>query len=140
MSKRIFTTGLALAGVLALAACSDAPAAENDDAAAQEQSAEDGAANPKQGAEAEMPEADTSDIPEVVAEVNGEEITGIKLSILASGESNTPGAHSSGSTSGSSSSGGSSSSSSDKESAAGTISVPFVGLLSAASFMAFFML
>lgn len=82
MSKRIFTTGLALAGVLALAACSDAPAAENDDAAAQEQSAEDGAANPEQGAEAEMPEADTSDIPEVVAEVNGEEITGEDFTVL----------------------------------------------------------
>ncbi|KAH1550733.1 1 3-beta-glucanosyltransferase gel2 [Aspergillus fumigatus] len=85
-------------------------------------------------------EVKNTDIKQKIYNANGEEITGIKLSILASGESNTPGAHSSGSTSGSSSSGGSSSSSSDKESAAGTISVPFVGLLSAASFMAFFML
>jgi hypothetical protein len=88
-------------------------------------------------------EVKSTDITQKIYNANGQEITGIKLNILASGESNTPGAHSSGSTSGSSgsgSSGSSSSSGSDKKGAAGTISVPFVGLLSAASFMAFFML
>jgi hypothetical protein len=88
-------------------------------------------------------EVKSTDITQKVYNANGQEITGIKLNILASGESNTPGAHSSGSTSGSSgsgSSGSSSSSGSDNKGAAGTISVPFVGLLSAASFMAFFML
>ncbi|RHZ51371.1 1 3-beta-glucanosyltransferase gel2 [Aspergillus turcosus] len=80
-------------------------------------------------------------IAQKIYNANGQEVTGIKLNVLASGESNTPGAHTSGSTSGSSgSSGGSSSSGSGKEGAAGTISVPFVGLLSAASFMALFML
>ncbi|PKX95207.1 1,3-beta-glucanosyltransferase gel2 [Aspergillus novofumigatus IBT 16806] len=89
-------------------------------------------------------EVKSTDIKQKIYNANGQEITGIKLNILASGESNTPGAHSSGSTSGSSGSGSSGSSSSSgsdkKEGAAGTISVPFVGLLSAASFMAFFML
>ncbi|KAF7122670.1 hypothetical protein CNMCM5793_000780 [Aspergillus hiratsukae] len=80
-------------------------------------------------------------ISQKIYNANGQEVTGIKLNVLASGESNTPGAHTSGSTSGSSGSGsGSSSSGSDKEGAAGTISVPFVALLSAASFMALFML
>lgn len=85
MPKRMMTTGIALAGVLALAACSDAPAAENDDAGAQGQSAEAGPMSPEEGAageQAEMPEAETSDIPEVVAEVNGDEISGEDFTVL----------------------------------------------------------
>ncbi|NYJ16356.1 SurA N-terminal domain-containing protein [Nesterenkonia sandarakina] len=83
MSKKMMTTGFALAGVLALAACSDAPAADDGDANAQEQSAEAGAESPEAGAEQpEMPEADTSDIPEVVAEVNGEELSGEDFTVL----------------------------------------------------------
>lgn len=85
MSMKMMTTGFALAGVLALAACSDAPAAENEDAGAQEQGAEAGAASPEEGAEgeqSELPEADTSDIPEVVAEVNEEEISGEDFTVL----------------------------------------------------------
>lgn len=85
MSMKMITTGFALAGVLALAACSDSPAAENEDAGAQEQGAEAGAAGPQEGAEGEqpeLPEADTSDIPEVVAEVNEEEISGEDFTVL----------------------------------------------------------
>jgi hypothetical protein len=81
-------------------------------------------------------------IPQKIYSHNGQEVTGISLNVLASGESNTPGAHTSGSTSGGSSgsSGSSSSSGSNNKNAAGAVTVPFVALLSAASFMALFML
>ncbi|MDS2173514.1 MULTISPECIES: SurA N-terminal domain-containing protein [unclassified Nesterenkonia] len=87
MSKKLLTS-CALAGVLlGVAACGDAPeeGADADTTAeaeqgAEEQGAEQGAeeqgAEGEAGAEGEMPEPDTSDIPDVVAEVNGEEISG----------------------------------------------------------------
>ncbi|GAA3057917.1 MULTISPECIES: SurA N-terminal domain-containing protein [Actinomycetes] len=87
MSKKLLTS-CALAGVLlGVAACGDAPeeGADADTTAeaeqgAEEQGAEQGAeeqgAEGEAGAEGEMPEPDTSDIPDVVAEVNGEEING----------------------------------------------------------------
>jgi len=79
MSKKLLTS-FALAGVLALAACGDASETETQDAEAQ--STEEAAAGSEEGAEMELPEADTEDIPEVVAEVNGDEITGEDFTVL----------------------------------------------------------
>jgi len=79
MSKKLLTS-FALAGVLALAACGDASETETEDAEAQ--STEEAAAGSEEGAEMELPEADTEDIPEVVAEVNGDEITGEDFTVL----------------------------------------------------------
>ncbi|WP_207173063.1 SurA N-terminal domain-containing protein [Nesterenkonia sp. E16_10] len=81
----MITTGFALAGVLALSACSDSPDSESGEAGAEEQSSQEEAAGPEAGAsgeQPEMPEADTSDIPEVVAEVNGDELTGEDFTVL----------------------------------------------------------
>lgn len=78
MSKKLLTS-CALAGVLlGVAACGDAPeeGADADTTAEAEQGAEEQGAEGEAGAEGEMPEPDTSDIPDVVAEVNGEEISG----------------------------------------------------------------
>ncbi|MGJ9374092.1 SurA N-terminal domain-containing protein [Nesterenkonia sp. CF4.4] len=85
MSKKMITTGFALAGVLALSACGDSSDPESADAGSEEQSSQEGAAAPEEGAsgeQAEMPEADTSDIPEVVAEVNGDELSGEDFTVL----------------------------------------------------------
>lgn len=85
LSKKMITTGVALAGVLALSACGDSSDSESGDAGAGEQSSQEAAASPEEGAsgeQAEMPEADTSDIPEVVAEVNGDELSGEDFTVL----------------------------------------------------------
>lgn len=79
MSKKLLTS-FALAGVLALAACGDASETETQDAEAQ--STEEAAAGSEEGAEMELPEADTEDIPDVVAEVNGDEISGEDFTVL----------------------------------------------------------
>ncbi|EAW06810.1 1,3-beta-glucanosyltransferase gel2 [Aspergillus clavatus NRRL 1] len=94
----------------------------------------------------------STDIPQKIYDHNGNQITGIKLTALADAESNTPGAHTSGtvssssnssssnSTSGGSSGSKSGSGSSSDKNAAGAMTVPFVSLLTGASLMAFFML
>ena len=85
MSKKMITTGFALAGVLALSACGDSSDSESGDANAEEQSSQEESASPEEGAggeQPEMPEADTSDIPEVVAEVNDTELTGEDFTVL----------------------------------------------------------
>ncbi|GAA1175711.1 SurA N-terminal domain-containing protein [Nesterenkonia xinjiangensis] len=88
MSKKLLTS-FALAGVLlGVAGCGDAPeegadGAETENPADAEQGAEgDGGAEGEAGPEGEMPEPDTSDIPEVVAEVNGEELSGEEFTTL----------------------------------------------------------
>ncbi|GAB3194567.1 SurA N-terminal domain-containing protein [Nesterenkonia suensis] len=83
MSKKLLTS-CALAGVLlGIAGCGDAPddGAETENPAENPADTEQGAegdAGPEgeAGAEPEMPEPDTSDIPEVVAEVNGVDLSG----------------------------------------------------------------
>lgn len=74
MPKTLVTT-VAVAGLLfSLSACAD-EAEEADQGAqpTQEQPAEEGQAAPE---DQEMPEPDVEDVPDVVAEVNGEEISG----------------------------------------------------------------
>lgn len=77
MSKRLLTSFGLAGALLALAACSDAPEEEADSGAEAEnaETAPEGAPEGPEG-EPEMPEPDVSDIPDVVAEVNGEEISG----------------------------------------------------------------
>ncbi|HLS65169.1 MAG TPA: SurA N-terminal domain-containing protein [Ruania sp.] len=66
-------TAVGVAVLLALAGCSgDGDSGENGSDAPAE-TASDPAADP--GADGQMPEADVEDVPDVVAEVNGEEIT-----------------------------------------------------------------
>ncbi|GAA1140737.1 SurA N-terminal domain-containing protein [Nesterenkonia lutea] len=89
MSKKLMTS-FALAGVLALAACGDSSETEPEggDTASQSaqdegQSTEGGAAGESEsGEQPEMPEADTEDIPDVVAEVNGDELSGEDFTVL----------------------------------------------------------
>ncbi|WP_218221116.1 SurA N-terminal domain-containing protein [Nesterenkonia sp. Act20] len=83
MSKKLMTS-FALAGVLALAACGDASESEPEDAAASQSASEEGqgAEEGAAGEQPEMPEAATEDIPDVVAEVNGDEISGEDFTVL----------------------------------------------------------
>lgn len=80
MPKKLMTS-FALAGVLALAACGDASESEPEEG----DSASQGAQEEGQGAngeQPEMPEVDTEDIPDVVAEVNGDELSGEDFTVL----------------------------------------------------------
>ncbi|KKK26336.1 hypothetical protein ARAM_004258 [Aspergillus rambellii] len=92
-------------------------------------------------------------IPTTIYDYNGQEITDIKLNVLSSDESNTPGSNPSGSTSSSGNSTSSSSSTSTSTSttkgtssgsdhnAGGKLHVPFMGLVTgAATMLAFFMM
>src|SRR5690625_7757405 len=79
-------TSLALAGaLLGVAACSEEPSGGGDqegappapEGAPEDGAPEDGGMLPgEDGQMPEAPEPDVSDVPDVVAEVNGEEITG----------------------------------------------------------------
>ncbi|KAL2827526.1 Glucanosyltransferase-domain-containing protein [Aspergillus cavernicola] len=84
----------------------------------------------------QLVDVESEDIPQTVYNHRGEEVTGVRLNVLASGQSNEPGNSTSGSGSGSSSD--SDSDSDDGGNAAGILSVPF-GLLTA-TLLAFFML
>ena len=70
---------ISFAAVLALTGCSDdkaAPSGASDGGGEQPAAASDGGGAPQPGGEQAMPEADTSDVPDVVAEVNGEDLQG----------------------------------------------------------------
>jgi hypothetical protein len=84
----------------------------------------------------QLVDVESEDIPQTVYDHNGQELTGVRLNVLASGESNEPGENTSGSSG--SGSGSSSNDDSDSEDAAGMLSVPF-GLMTA-TLLAFFML
>lgn len=75
MSKTLMTSVAAAALVFSLAACSDG---DPEDTEGSEAPAESGQEQPLEGAEGmgDMPEPDLEGIPDVVAEVNGEEIAG----------------------------------------------------------------
>lgn len=81
MPKKLMTS-FALAGVLALAACGDASESEPEEGAAASQDEGQGAEDGAAGEQPEMPEADTEDIPDVVAEVNGDELSGEDFTVL----------------------------------------------------------
>ncbi|MGO1947589.1 MAG: SurA N-terminal domain-containing protein [Brachybacterium alimentarium] len=69
---------VSFAAVLALTGCSDdqsAPSGASDGGGEQPPAASDGGGAPQAGGEQAMPEADVSDVPDVVAEVNGEKIS-----------------------------------------------------------------
>ncbi len=69
-------TAVALAALLALAGCSDESPTTSDPSGSAEpgQTASNPSADPS-ASEPQVPEADVADLPEVVAEVNGEQIT-----------------------------------------------------------------
>lgn len=69
MSKKLLLSMAAVAAALSLAACG-AEGGENGEGAA------DGEATAAEGAETQMPEPDTENIPDVVATVNGQDISG----------------------------------------------------------------
>lgn len=74
-------TAVGIAALLALAGCSDDTGSGDAGSAEPDQTASDPAADPDGNPEADpesgaqMPEAEVDDVPDVVAEVNGEEIT-----------------------------------------------------------------
>ncbi|KAL4891511.1 Glucanosyltransferase-domain-containing protein [Aspergillus ambiguus] len=70
----------------------------------------------------------SQDIPQTIYDHNGNEVTGIRLTALANGETNAPGNHTSGSSS--------SSNGDDEESAAGKMSISLLGLVAGTAFMA----
>ncbi|KAL3486392.1 Glucanosyltransferase-domain-containing protein [Aspergillus germanicus] len=88
----------------------------------------------------QLVDVESEDVETTIYDHNGEELTGVRLNVLAAGESNEPGNSTSpgGSGSGSGSGSGNSSNNDDDEDAAGMLSVPF-GLMTA-TLLAFFML
>ncbi|MDO5499317.1 MAG: SurA N-terminal domain-containing protein [Propionibacteriaceae bacterium] len=77
MSKKLITSLALTAAMVGLAACSEAPEDQAGEPGSQEQGAEEGGM-PDQ----EMPEPDLEGIPDVVAEVEGEEITGDQFRMM----------------------------------------------------------
>ncbi len=76
MPKKLLTSAALVAFLMGLAACSD----DAGDSSAEGSGAE------QESQEAEMPEADVSDIPDVVAEVEGEEISGEEFTTIYEGQ------------------------------------------------------
>lgn len=78
MPKKLLTSAALVAFLMGLAACSDDaedPAGQGGDASAEQE-----------GESPEMPEADVSDIPDVVADVEGEEISGDEFTAIYEGQ------------------------------------------------------
>ncbi|WP_120003891.1 SurA N-terminal domain-containing protein [Nesterenkonia muleiensis] len=79
--KKLVTSVAAAALLFGLAACDNDDAEQQDAAAEQNQQPDEGGAEePDDLEQPEMPEPDLGDVPDVVAEVNGEDITGEEFS------------------------------------------------------------